>query len=474
MPKRTLKNNFSENIDYKIYDGEEVTFARPVGRAKKEVENRGGHNKEKVLLNTETFKNLCMIARTDLGKRIRTYYVKLETIFNSMIKETINEMRESQITKNKEIEKKNNEIQQLNSKIESLQESEINHIYIGWNPKIKNIHKIGISSNVMLREESHRSSNPDFVYLYTYETKNAKVIEDSIKFMLKNFKVKKPEWFTISYKNIKSVLDFCAMMHETYSIHESVENLVYFIERYRNNRLINTCVTRVLVENTIYNEYLSENIVTGDNYKVTIGMIRENFYKWYLRRFNGDVTHHIKTPVGEWSTEFTKELLKKVETYTKLKSKNVNVRDRLRGFNYLKHTGFVGISIKSIVDDPGKIYPEEVYKDYINSKIIILEDEPRYKISRMELLEDFHKWIETSNKYVYNRNMFAEVKFTQEFINEFINSIEKITGKKYYKNLVKKTHRGCFLSMKHVTIDCEMNMSPVVVDLINSGIRNSD
>jgi hypothetical protein len=49
--KRTLKHNFSENEDYKklLVSRDEQTPTH---------ENRGGHNKETVLLNVDTFKNL--------------------------------------------------------------------------------------------------------------------------------------------------------------------------------------------------------------------------------------------------------------------------------------------------------------------------------------------------------------------------------------------------------------------------------
>lgn len=43
--------------------------------------SRGGHNKETILMNTETFKTLCMLSYTEKGKKTRIYYSKMETIF---------------------------------------------------------------------------------------------------------------------------------------------------------------------------------------------------------------------------------------------------------------------------------------------------------------------------------------------------------------------------------------------------------
>lgn len=439
--KRTLENNFNKEEDYKI-----IVLPR-------EKKQNAGRSEEKILLNTDTFKSLCMLTKTEKAKEIRKYYVKLENIYNRIIK--------------KQLEEKNNQISQLNSRLVDLEKQEINHIYIGWNPKIKNTHKIGISSDFLSRQESHRSSNPDFEYLFSYETKDAKTIEDYVKFFLKNHKLKKPEWFHISYIDIKKILDFCILVCEHYKIQDSVDNLIHFVGRYRNNRLANTCKSRVMVEDNIYQQYFTENIVTGVKYNVTIGMILDDFDRWYDEKINDGNKYHTKSDEGNWSTAFRKEMLDKVEIYSRIKSKHVNVRDILRGFNHLKCSGFIGISLKSIINNPGCIYPEEVYRDYVNSNIIVLEEENRYKLSRYELLHDFHLWVKTS-KHLYNKSMFTVVKFSDEFVTEIIESLKKITGKKYYKNLMKRYNRGCFLSLDHRNIDCKMNISPTVAELLRT------
>jgi phage anti-repressor protein len=79
---KTIKSNFIENEDYKI-----ALFHT------EKRKNEGGYNKETVMLNTDTFKNLCMIAKTERGKEIRKYYVKLENIYNEIIKEEIEEQK---------------------------------------------------------------------------------------------------------------------------------------------------------------------------------------------------------------------------------------------------------------------------------------------------------------------------------------------------------------------------------------------
>lgn len=67
--KRTLKNNFVENEDYK-------TTIEP-------------DLKERIMMNVDTFKNMCMLVKTEKSKKIRRYYAKLECIYNNIAKEEI-------------------------------------------------------------------------------------------------------------------------------------------------------------------------------------------------------------------------------------------------------------------------------------------------------------------------------------------------------------------------------------------------
>jgi phage anti-repressor protein len=86
--KRTIENNFTLNIDYKIQDVDEANIAPPTGGASLEKQH-GGQNKQKILLNIDTFKNLCMISRTDKAKEIRKYYIKIENVINSIISQQL-------------------------------------------------------------------------------------------------------------------------------------------------------------------------------------------------------------------------------------------------------------------------------------------------------------------------------------------------------------------------------------------------
>jgi phage anti-repressor protein len=87
--KRTLENNFTEGEDYKV-----TMLPREHGKFAEDI----------IMLNVDTFKNLCMLAKTEHGKRIRKYYVKLENIYNQIIQTEMVEQEKQLIEKQKELE----------------------------------------------------------------------------------------------------------------------------------------------------------------------------------------------------------------------------------------------------------------------------------------------------------------------------------------------------------------------------------
>ncbi len=98
--KRVVEKNFNINKDYKI-------FAPQVGGAKKD--NRGGHNKEIIMLNVETFKKFCLKAGTKKADEIHDYFIKLENIMFEITKEESNELKQQVLkleNKNKDMELK--------------------------------------------------------------------------------------------------------------------------------------------------------------------------------------------------------------------------------------------------------------------------------------------------------------------------------------------------------------------------------
>jgi phage anti-repressor protein len=84
-----------------------LNFASPAGEAKKG--NRGGHNKDIIMLTINTFKKFCLKAGTKKAEEIHEYYIKLEETLHEIIEEEGNELR-------LQLEDKNNQLIKLDEK----------------------------------------------------------------------------------------------------------------------------------------------------------------------------------------------------------------------------------------------------------------------------------------------------------------------------------------------------------------------
>lgn len=68
--KKHLQKFFVENTDFVVNN-----------LLVHQNKQHGGHNKEQVLLNVDTFKAFCMTVNTEKGKQTRQYYIKMENVF---------------------------------------------------------------------------------------------------------------------------------------------------------------------------------------------------------------------------------------------------------------------------------------------------------------------------------------------------------------------------------------------------------
>ena len=96
--KTVLTKNFVIDKDYKV-------LLTKMGEQKKD--NRGGHNKEIIMLNIDTFKKFCLKACTKKADEVHDYFIKLENIMFEITKEECdelkNQLQQIENIKNKEI-----------------------------------------------------------------------------------------------------------------------------------------------------------------------------------------------------------------------------------------------------------------------------------------------------------------------------------------------------------------------------------
>lgn len=190
--KRTLENNFNIDTDY-------IIRLFPTEKPK----NKGG-NKETILLNTDTFKNLCMIAKTEEGKEIRSYYIKLENIHFDLIKE------ELQILKNEnhQIIKEKQQIEETLHNLKTYVEvNKPEGVYINSTDK-PGIYKNGkiVKTDPKTRNSALQVGCVDPINTLLYvDTVNSTVLENLSHYLFREYRVS-GEHFACDLNYMKKIL----------------------------------------------------------------------------------------------------------------------------------------------------------------------------------------------------------------------------------------------------------------------------
>jgi phage anti-repressor protein len=194
---KTIKNNFTKGEDYKI----------ELFRTEKQVlnikngKNVGGSglNKETVMMNVDTFKNLCMLVKTDEGKQIRKYYVKLENLYNKILMDELQE-------KHKEVESLEHQVNKVTKQLQQKTKQNWLHVtpgdavYAVKSDKNNNesLISIGKSKNISERESNYLTHNQEQNMFYMRKCKNCNLTEKVLHHLLMSKRVSEREWFNMS------------------------------------------------------------------------------------------------------------------------------------------------------------------------------------------------------------------------------------------------------------------------------------
>jgi len=219
--KRTLENNFTKDEDYTItiLPSEKGQIAR-----------------EQIMLNVDTFKSLCMLAKTDKGKQIRKYYVKLENIYNELMKEEIQEQQNKlQNTQNQlqltllESQEKQDKINLLTRKTNKFELCKSFYIFhstinnddnteitdITKNNTGINLYKVGRTKNANGRDAIHKTASYKGILLQI-KCVDSVLLERVIHFLLNKYRcANRREWFNCSYNIIKNSIYYAKLLLES-------------------------------------------------------------------------------------------------------------------------------------------------------------------------------------------------------------------------------------------------------------------
>ena len=170
--KRTLENNFTINEDYKII-ATKLDEKKQLLHTEKLLKLGGsGILQEDIMLNTDTFKSLCMIAKTDKGKEIRKYYVKLENINHKITNDKLQEQKQLFLDQEKNHDK---------NKEQFLLKS-FNNKYIVYLILISEyVIKYGFTKDIRTRLSDHKSDfGKDIKLIFAIESKNNELLETQL------------------------------------------------------------------------------------------------------------------------------------------------------------------------------------------------------------------------------------------------------------------------------------------------------
>ena len=240
-----------ENKDYKI-------LLRRSPQQKSSIDNRGGYNREQILLTINCFKKFCLKASTEQSEKIYDYYIKMEDIItiyienkhNEIIKDnkTFLELKDKETNQllqlkdieieanNKILELKNQQIEnnrmQLeesltrlhlkNLEIESFKNRKYEEIEKNKNVYIfscdkPNIYKIGKSKDVELRRKQLQTANVDKIIIHhTRPTSDDYILELVVHSILDQYRCKSNgEHFTGNLDYLKMVIDMSQVFFYT-------------------------------------------------------------------------------------------------------------------------------------------------------------------------------------------------------------------------------------------------------------------
>jgi hypothetical protein len=273
--KRLLKNNFKEGLDYKIVftHSDENTSLLIRSDEQKTKDNRGGatfirtddgkFSSETIMLNINTFKKLCLKSNTENADKIHDYYIKLEMIYNELMKEEL-DLQKNKIKEKEQLLIEHKEQTELEKEVllekTLLSQFPVNTqcIYYG---KIDNkdtvggnLLKFGNSNNLLERVKIHKKTYTNFRLINAIKVTNKIEIENCIK------------QHTVLKKHIRNIMindmnyrelicidstrqnpDFSLEKCEEY-IMEIVENNQYNIENYKKLIEKNTNLERELYQ----------------------------------------------------------------------------------------------------------------------------------------------------------------------------------------------------------------------------------
>ena len=378
--KRTLENNFIKDEDYKI-----TVLPREHGKFSEEI----------VMLNIDTFKNMCMLVKTEKSKTIRKYYVKLENIYNKIIKEEI-EQQKVLLENNKELlENNKKELQQtqqqlkkekihknqiLRRKYYDMKQGDAIYLYKDDENNERSLLKIGKSKNISEREKVYSNMSKNGSIIYVKRCLNCDLTESLLHHLLDKYRINSmQEWFELPSEEFgKQIIDTIINL-----IDSQIENIYIFIPTLQN--FINTNNTNI--NNNIEDTNTNEQLDTEP--KFDIKRVNPKDFDLFIKECC-ELSSECKTPKADikrshriWSKCSIKDVVSSLDNYLKVNFKSgVDIQDDI------KKNIYKGIRLKPLNYTPENDQLLD-YETFIMEKC---EVNWNYKISYVDFFNNFVSW----------------------------------------------------------------------------------
>lgn len=445
--KRTLANNFTLDIDYKILlikTDENINNENQL--LTKEKLGGSGLNNEKIMLKVDTFKELCLLSKADNGKVIRKYYIKLEKINNFLAKQQLLEFQEKQKLLENKLEsalidsKNSKRLIEEKEKIinDILDEKYYGYIYIGHDPAIENLTKIGVSTDILKRKNTHNISNPSFVYTFTHKSVNYKEIEILCKTLCKNYLKNKSkiqsEWYNINIKQMEDIIKFCIISYDDCNISNNLESLLQFVNNCKKKNQDKLTDDVIFFDQKIYKEYTRKNIVMNEHDKTPCTLLEKDFEKWVNINYPGIIMRKDQGNGNNFKIKFLEELYKNVNDITNCERQRINLTDKMRNYRFTKVNGFVGFELKSMKNKNFIHFDIKIYNTFLDNT---LHETYKKNVTQKELVLKFLEWIDI-NKYKEIKPLYISEK-SNDVVESLKLELKECILKKFPNSIYKKS-----------------------------------
>jgi len=335
--KELLNKSFILDKDYKLLltqQGEQTTHIK------------GGHNKQTILLNIDTFKKFCLKAGTKKADEVHEYYIQLEEALHEIIQEESNELKlqlesyKTQIItneKDKLIIREKTILQQFPNNTQCVYYGIIDNL----SDKNEKLIKFGNSNFLKNRVSKHKDTYSNFWLVNAFKVDNKLQIENAIKecvffsqrlrtITLKNKKyVELLSMHDVTFEQLDKVIkeiicsieyspeNYVKILQENKHLkqqlhiknkHNNLNDLILLTNENKHLKIQNIKLIKKL-ESIKKNKKYNIDIVTEDhvkniqqedidNYVITINSLKQNYYNSDVKRnkdgkyFCNDIIYH--------------------------------------------------------------------------------------------------------------------------------------------------------------------------------------